>query len=92
VVITRCRVSNHILLRWNPEWDDLNVVNSCNKEQSLEGKNRRSLNRMLVDCINDTGIIAGEADRRSLPLVMPEKKGVQNGEELLPVDSLEFVL
>jgi hypothetical protein len=88
MVITRSRVRNHILLRWNPEWNDFDIVDSCNKEQSLKGKNRRSLDRMLVDGIDNTGIVAGEANRRSLPLLMPEKKGVKDGEELFPVDSL----
>jgi hypothetical protein len=47
---------------------------------------------MFVDCIDDTSIVAGDVDRGSLPLVMPEKKGVKKHEELLPVDSLLFVL
>jgi hypothetical protein len=46
---------------------------------------------MLVDCIDNTGIIAGEANCGSLPLVMPEKKRVKYGEELFPVNALQFV-
>ena len=41
---------------------------------------------MLVDGINNTRIVAGEANRRSLPLLMPEKKGVKDGEEFFPVN------
>jgi hypothetical protein len=43
---------------------------------------------MLVDCVNNAGIIAGEADRGPLPFVMPEKEGVKDSKEFFPLNRL----
>jgi hypothetical protein len=49
----------------------VDVINRRNEEQALERKNSWSLDRMLVDCIDNPRIIVGKADNRSLPLIMP---------------------
>jgi hypothetical protein len=71
----RSCISNHILLRWNPEWDNLDVVDRRNEEQTLAGKNCWSLDPTLVESVDNTRIFAGEADDRPLPFVLPQKKG-----------------
>jgi len=91
VIIMRCWICHHILFRWDPEWEDLNVINCGDEEYPLKRDNHWTFDRMFVNCINNTRVVTGKMDFSPSPYFMPKQKGMKNCEHLLPINLLRLV-
>src|SRR5438045_1160852 len=91
IVITRCCIRHDIFFRWDPEWENLNIINRGSEKYPLKRDNCRTFDGVFINCINNTRIITGKTDLSSSPDFVPKQKGMKNCKHLFPIDLLRHV-
>jgi len=86
IIVTRCCIRHDILFRWDPEWEDFNIIDCRNEKYALKRDNCWALDGVFINRINNTRIITGKTDFPSSPALVPKEKGVKNCKYLIPID------
>jgi len=69
--MTGGRVRNDVLFRWDPEYEDFDIEDRCNEENSLKGSDSFSFDRLLVQGLNHSGIITRQTYTSTRPVLVP---------------------
>jgi hypothetical protein len=86
--VTRCSIRHNVLFRRYPENSDFDVEYCCNEEDKLEGLEWCALYRLFVDGLDDSSIVAGQAEMTPGPFFVPDDEGLEDCKHFLPVDVL----